>query len=231
MVISGSNLSYINSGSPQTRSTNELTMITGSGVNYSMTNSYYPRDWNGRVYYHYGERLQGDCSSGRFPVTAYLSDVAFESIADTIIDILDTLTITSTQGMTNYQWTDGSTEDTLQFIASQYGTGIHFVMVSAYDSLSCFHMDTVIVAVADLVSIDEIDSPISIFPNPTTGVLHLSSPTIDFVEVLTLDGKKLNELSVNNGAIDLTHYPSGFYLLRLRSHNNNQVIKILKRDQ
>ena len=221
-------LSYINSGSPQTRSTNELTMITGSGISNNFSNSYYPRDWNGRVYYHYGERLQGDCSSGRFPVTAYLSDVLFESIPDTIIDILDTLIITSTPGMSSYEWSDGSTGDTLEFIASQYGIGIHSIEVIAYDSLGCYHEETILVGVADLVSVDEKLLTLSAFPNPTTGMLHFSNQNIDLVEVFTLSGQKLQELIPNAGEIDLNEYESGFYLLKVHIEEQTRVIKILK---
>ncbi|MFK7785562.1 MAG: GDSL-type esterase/lipase family protein [Crocinitomicaceae bacterium] len=230
MADPNADLSYINSGSPQTRSTNELTMITGSGVSNNFSNSYYPRDWNGRVYYHFGERLQGDCSSGRFPVTAYLSDIPFETIQDTIIDIQDTLIITSTTGLSSYEWMDGSTGSTFEFIASQFGNGIHFVTVSAFDSLGCFHLDTVVVGVADLVSTQELSSSISVFPNPTTGVIQFSDIHVDEVEIFTLDGKQIEAREVINGTLDLSELKSGFYLIRITLHGHNQVIKILKRD-
>lgn len=228
MANSSSNLSYRNPGSPQTRSTNELTMNTGSGVNFNMTSNYFPRDWNGRVYYHYGERLQGDCSSGRFPVTAHLNDITFETIADTIIDILDTLEITTTAGMMSYEWMDGSTNSSFEFVASQFGPGIHYVTVFAYDSLNCYHEDVVIVAVADLVGMDELSSSQTVYPNPTTGNLHLSNSDIDYVEVFTLEGKKMAHLFPVNGSIDLSSLSDGFYLLSLSSQNDNKVIKVLK---
>ncbi|MDG1332679.1 MAG: T9SS type A sorting domain-containing protein, partial [Crocinitomicaceae bacterium] len=231
MANAGSNLSYINSGSPQTRSTNELTMNTGSGVNFSMTNSYFPRDWNGRVYYHYGERLQGDCSSGRFPVTAYLSDIPFESIQDTIIDIQDTLLITSTPGMVDYEWSDGSTGSSFEFIASQFGNGIHFVTVSAYDSLGCFHEDTVVVGVADLISVDELSLDITVSPNPTTGILQFSDAHIDQVDIFTLDGKYMGQMKPISGKIDLSEFQNGFYLLKITSGTRSQTLKVLKADQ
>lgn len=230
MTDPNSNLSYINSGSPQIRSTNELTMITGSGISNNFSNSYYPRDWNGRVYYHYGERLQGDCSSGRFPVTAFLSDIPFESISDTIIDILDTLTISSTPGMNSYSWSNGSTSDTMQFIASQFGNGIHILTVSAYDSLNCYHQETVIVGVADLVSMDELSLKMTASPNPTTGILQFSSQHIDLVEIFTLDGKQLGQLKPIAGKIDLSHLEAGFYLLKVTSGTRTQGIKVLKQD-
>jgi lysophospholipase L1-like esterase len=230
MANSGSNLSYRNSGSPQIRSTNELTMLTGNGVNFNQTNTYFPRDWNGRVYYHYGERLQGDCSSGRFPVTAYLSDIPFETIQDTIIDIQDTLIITATTGMTDYEWMDGSTGSTYDFVASQFGNGIHYVTVIAYDSLNCFHLDTVIVGVADLVSTQELSNDISVFPNPTNGVIHFSDLQVSEAEILTLYGKRIEKRKIISGMLDLSELSSGFYLIRIASHDRNQVIKILKQN-
>ncbi|NVK63898.1 MAG: T9SS type A sorting domain-containing protein [Flavobacteriales bacterium] len=228
MANSASKLSYRNPGSPQTRSTSELTMITGSGVNFNMTSNYFPRDWNGRVYYHYGERLQGDCSSGRFPVTAHLNDITFESIADTIIDIFDTLEVTSSPGMMSYEWMDGSTNNSFEFIASQFGTGIHYVTVFAYDSLSCYHEDTVIVGVADLVGLNELNMSKTVYPNPTTGILNFAHPNIDQIEVFTLDGKKVTVLSPLNGSIDLSALNDGFYLLSVSLENHTEVIKVLK---
>jgi hypothetical protein len=230
MADPNSDLSYTNNVPVQTRSTNELTMITGSGVSYNFSNSYFPRDWSGRVYYHYGERLQGDCSSGRFPVTAHINDVQFESIQDTIIDILDTLIITSTSGMSSYLWTDGSTGDTLEFIASNYGAGIHFVTVSAYDSLGCFHEGNVVVGVADLVSLDEKTLHLSAAPNPTTGILRFSSQNIDLVEIFTLSGQILGALKPTSNEIDLSEYDSGFYLLKVSAGDRIQVVKVLKQD-
>jgi len=231
MANSGSNLSYHNAGSSQTRSTNELTMITGNGVNFNQTSTFFPRDWSGRVYYHYGERLQGDCSSGRFPVTAYLSDIPFATSGDTIIDIQDTVLITSTLGMVNYEWMDGSTGNTFEFVASNFGNGIHYVTVDAYDSLGCLHSETTIVGVANLVSISELSQAISVSPNPTTGVIQFSDLDIDEVTISTLTGKTIETQKTLNGSIDLSELSNGFYLLTVRSHNRNQVIKILKQDE
>lgn len=228
MTDPNANLSYVNSGAQQTRSTNELTIITGSGISSNFSNSYYPRDWNGRVYYHFGERLQGDCSSGRFPVTAFLSEITFESIQDTIIYILDTLVITTTSGMNSYQWMNGSSADSLEFVASQYGTGIYFVTVSAYDSLNCFHIDTVVVGVADLVSVNKLTLELTVSPNPTTGIIQFSSQDIHQVEIFTLEGKKLEQLTPVEGKINLSAFQSGFYLLKITSNRGTQVIKVLK---
>ncbi len=229
MTDPNADLSYVNSGAQQTRSTNELTIITGSGISNNFSNSYYPRDWNGRVYYHFGERLQGDCSSGRFPVTAFLSEITFESIQDTIIDIQDTLVITTTSGMNGYQWMNGSSADSLEFVASQYGIGIYFVTVSAYDSLNCFHIDTVVVGVADLVSVNKLTTlELTVSPNPTTGIIQFSSQDIHQVEIFTLEGKKLEQLTPVDGKVNLSAFQSGFYLLKITSNRGTQVIKVLK---
>jgi len=143
---------------------------------------------------------------------------------------LDTLIITSTPGMSSYEWMDGSNEDTLEFVASQFGTGIHYVTVMAYDSLGCFHEDTIVVAVADLVSINELTLELTVYPNPTTGLLQFSQENIDQVEIFTLEGKRLEQLTLIGGTVNLSEFQSGFYLLKITSSIGTQMIKILKQD-
>ncbi|RFC55655.1 GDSL-type esterase/lipase family protein [Brumimicrobium aurantiacum] len=230
MANSSARLSYRNSGTPQTRSTNELTINTGSGVNFGMTASYFPRDLNGRVYYHYGERLQGDCSSGRFPVTAHVNNVTFETIEDTIIDIQEALLITATPGMDSYEWMDGSTASTFNFVASQFGNGIHFVSVEALDSLGCSHEDTVIVGVAELAGLKGLSLEFTVFPNPTTGILNCSNSNIDRIDVISLEGKYLGQMKPVNGQVDLSPYKSGFYILKVNIGDKTGSVKVLKRD-
>jgi len=62
---------------------------------------------------------------------------------------------------------------------------------------------------------------IKVYPNPTTGKLvfnMLYLAEIDSVEVLTLEGTKIKtirENKVNNGFIDLSAVPDGFYILKM----------------
>jgi hypothetical protein len=92
-------------------------------------------------------------------------------------------------------------------------------------------MDTVVVGVADLVSVDELSLKLTVSPNPTTGIIHFSEENIHLVKILTLDGKQVGQLEPMNGKIDLSEFHNGFYLLEIYIRSRTQVLKVLKADQ
>ena len=65
------------------------------------------------------------------------------------------------------------------------------------------------------VDLNELQSgqTISYFPNPTSGIITLSS-TVNYIEVFSNDGKKLLEFR-NKNQLDLNHLPNGLYFLKL----------------
>ncbi len=65
-------MSYRSTGQPLTVRTAELSIFCGSGVSYNFGGNYYPRQWNGRVFYSYGDRPEGECKTDRLPVVALL---------------------------------------------------------------------------------------------------------------------------------------------------------------
>lgn len=67
----------------------------------------------------------------------------------------------------------------------------------------------------------------TIFPNPTTGLVHLSDNSIKKVDIVTPEGTYLKSLFPKNEMIDLSHVPSGIYFLYLRSNDIIQVEKII----
>lgn len=71
MQNGSSQLSYLNS-SATTYSNNEVSVLNGTGVTHTFGTTYSPRNWSGRVYYHYGFNPQGDCQSERLPVSAII---------------------------------------------------------------------------------------------------------------------------------------------------------------
>lgn len=79
------------------------------------------------------------------------------------------------------------------------------------------------------LSVAEINSQdISIYPNPTTGILNIASSIIfDSAEIYDLTGKQM-VLQTNTNQIDLSHLSSGIYLLKLTAGTQNIVTKIVK---
>jgi hypothetical protein len=82
------------------------------------------------------------------------------------------------------------------------------------------------------LSVDNIYDPdnIIIYPNPTNGILYISSekdyPKLDF-EIFNLIGKKVKSAS-NVAYLDLRNLPSGAYFLRIDLNGKLETHKIIK---
>ena len=91
-------------------------------------------------------------------------------------------------------------------------------------------------APVDPVVIEEIvsENGIRIYPVPTSHLLHVEGQTkFENIEVISIDGK-VNEvptvlISDQKAELDISALSEGMYLLRVRTHNENQVFRVLKR--
>jgi hypothetical protein len=76
----------------------------------------------------------------------------------------------------------------------------------------------------DIVSgIMEEGRPLSVFPNPTSGVLYTSALSDMPLRLFSADGRELF-LDVHNGIMDLSPFPSGLYLLIM----GQEAVRIVK---
>lgn len=194
MANPNSRLSYQSVSNPVTRSNSELTIITGSGISHNFSGNFYPRDWNGKVYYHYGFKPKGDCATDLMPVTAHLSNPTIDIGQDTIIDTDSSLTIILHGDFDSYLWFDGSTSPSITIQASDLGKGIHFITLEAMDSLGCVARDTLILGVADLVKTDVKNalSDFKIFPNPFHDYFIVETKEeIDNIQLYNVQGQAI----------------------------------------
>jgi len=80
-----------------------------------------------------------------------------------------------------------------------------------------------------ITSIERATSPISIFPNPTSGKIQLTSDrAVDQVELSNVMGKKLMVITEFSGALDLSGLPSGNYILSVQSGSKVMAYRIVK---
>ncbi len=109
---------------------------------------------------------------------------------------------------------------------TSWTTGVNQWLVYGQNDFSHFGSHTM--APCSTASInDEIIANISMYPNPTTGVLHITSEATGYdLQVLDLTGKTVvNKVGLsNNQAIDLTDYNNGIYLVKL-SWNGSLITK------
>ena len=223
-----SNLSYSWVANPVTRSNNELTILTGSGISHNNSNAYYPRDWSGRIYYHYGNRPNGECKTNRVEATAFVSQTNFNIGSDTIIDIASNITFLGPSGMSSYLWYDGSTNQDLHVAANFLGMGIHYITLEVEDSLKCKVTDELILAVADLVSVQELDlNTVKVYPNPAQNFLVLDAQQVGLIQIIATNGVVVHQ-STGNSRIDISQLETGMYVLKVTIQGEEFVTKFVK---
>ncbi|NND63147.1 MAG: T9SS type A sorting domain-containing protein [Flavobacteriaceae bacterium] len=84
-------------------------------------------------------------------------------------------------------------------------------------------LDSVILGVNDAIT-----NTLTIYPNPTTNFLNITSGSkIESVEVFNALGKKVMDESIDSDAfqIDVSNLPSGFYLISMTSEGNETAVK------
>ncbi|MFT5777625.1 MAG: lysophospholipase L1-like esterase [Crocinitomicaceae bacterium] len=226
MVTPTSRLSYASVASPITRSTGELELITGSGAAHDFGGNYYPRDLNFGVHYHFGDRPEGECSTGRIPVTAFVSNTTFDLGNDTIIDSDDSITFYAPQGYFNYSWSTGGTSDSNVVVASDLGNGVHYISVSFEDSLGCERSDSLVIAIADLVGLQELSNEIYVYPNPTSDELYFST-LIDRARILTPTGSVVMSFTEPFSSLSLTNLSSGSYFIEISVNGKLKVLRFV----
>ena len=85
---------------------------------------------------------------------------------------------------------------------------------------------------SDMTSINNIHGNINVraYPNPTNNIIYLELE--DYLNVgyqlYDINGSILLNGQVSNGKIDITEFPSGFYVLSIKSQGQQEMIKIIK---
>jgi hypothetical protein len=64
---------------------------------------------------------------------------------------------------------------------------------------------------------------VNVFPNPTSGVLHISSIDVAQMQIFAMSGQLL--MQSNSAQIDLSDLPPSLYFLKVFDNNNNLLLK------
>lgn len=216
MQSSAARLGYQSMSALAFRSTDELTIITGSGSAFGFGGNFFPRDWNGEVFYHYGDKPDGDCQSERVEVEAMIGQPSVSLGNDTILNLTGSITLDAGPGFNSYLWSNGQSSQSITLDGNQLGTGVYTVIVQASDDLGCIASDTIIVVFAPLVGNDlSLDEPVALWPNPTTDQAYFWLPQGEWrVQLFDVNGKQVGEWqSPGNvkATMELQDLPAGLY--------------------
>ncbi len=119
-----------------------------------------------------------------------------------------TVTATAHEGFRFTGWSDGSEENP------------RTVVINAdLELMANFAEQTGIV--------DAEESNVTLFPNPTHGMLHIKADNVVSVEVCTIEGRVVMRASQTN-KIDMSSLPTGVYYIRVESQQGRSVHKVVK---
>jgi len=143
-------------------------------------------------------------------------------------------TLTANTAGAIYQWLDcnngysvidGETNQT--FIATQNGSyAVKITLNSCTDTSNCYPVTSVSVFGNTLCD------DISVFPNPTNGIVNFDFSDIEVYKISITDtnGKVVFVKDVTNGVekVDFSKFPNGIYLIQLHTNKKTFTVKILK---
>ena len=146
----------------------------------------------------------------------------------------DSLVIEVTQGFVNYWWNTGNPADQDQDRVVVFPTADFTYIVEALDSNDCQAIAQIFVEVDScILGVDEISSieGLKVYPNPARDWLTIEIKLIDKQEILQLQVinnlgqivESYNAASQQELSIDVSHLPSGIYLLNLADIDGNSI--------
>lgn len=115
-----------------------------------------------------------------------------------------------------------------------YTDGDRFVVSITADNGTAKNLQYYYVTVLDGIFVTEtaVESPINIFPNPSTGILNIENAVNSTISVFNIIGEEIITVdqATQNTKIDLSKYAEGTYIVRVVSENNvvSKKINLIK---
>jgi hypothetical protein len=141
---------------------------------------------------------------------------------------IDSTSLYTAAGYTTYQWYENGTliPGITDTIYHPHDTGSYTVLVT--DAAGCSGMSgAVTISRLAVESLSAGSGDISVFPNPTLGIVYIRTNTPVDVVLNSMDGKTI--LSGHNATqIDLSALPVGIYLMRCQDPVNGAVRNVVR---
>jgi hypothetical protein len=156
-----------------------LELYAGTGVTHTYGVLYPDRHWRGQVFFHHGERLEGDCATPRVPVLVRVDtaapDAGFQYVVKTFMPgNYQVAFIANDRNATSWSWDfgDGNTsagDSLLHRFATEGPFTVSLIVENACGK------DTVTRSIGVLTSITGDELPrVRVYPNPnTTGIWRM----------------------------------------------------------
>lgn len=106
------------------------------------------------------------------------------------------------------------------------GTIINDPYPTMFDS-GGFDLDAIGIIHSDELDFDKQELSFTLFPNPTSGVIHIEFDQEFTTQVFNSEGRLLID-HIDNGKLDLSQYDAGIYYIEIHSNKTNLVRRIIK---
>lgn len=203
-----------------------ITMTNGTGISHDFSEVYFPRLFSGEVFYHYGTRWEGDCSTERIPLEIELSQPVVNLGADTSLMPGDILVLNAGDNFTSYSWSTGETTQTIAINFDDLTDIETTFFVLTENIFGCIAADTIIIS-RQTVSVDETQQlNYALSPNPGNGTYLLKGHSAKAeIEVFNALGQQFYKNEIRTPArFDWTNFNEGQYFLKISKENRTQVI-------
>ena len=136
-------------------------------------------------------------------------------------------------GASSYYWTfgDGGISDEENPAHTYTEEGVYNVILTAYSQDGNCADQAVVEVDVIVVSVDELDVEVKLWPNPTSGaVMFESNTTINRIKLYGLDGRMLSTHTPQQTRfnLDVSGWPVGVYVARITTPNGVKSVQLIR---
>ena len=221
-------MNYLATSTPEVIQDSVISISNGTGITHNFSETYFPRLFSGEVFYHHGYRPQGDCSTGRIPVSLIYEEPKIDLGVDTTLGAGDSIVLSTDFNFTNHQWNTGATQDSIIIYFDDLMNGENIFSVTAINDLGCAAADTIIIN-KGISSIDKFKSELSyqLYPNPGNQFFEIKGKSaFAKISILSATGQLLfEEQTALPNSFNWSQLKNGIHILKIRSGDNVQIIR------
>ena len=144
---------------------------------------------------------------------------------------LNDITSQATLSSGDYNFTASGDIDISSYNGTVY---LAFKYTSGTGDGRTWEVEDVIMTANSIVSVNEIDSKIKIYPNPANQIVNINSLNrIENINIYSVIGKKVlsfNNVNTVNYEINVKNLTKGIYFIEVTDHDNNKILKKLLKE-
>lgn len=123
--------------------------------------------------------------------------------------------------------------DLNQFVGSSLNISLQHIGKSFAENGDNAYLDNIMLSETNLSIAESIETKLHIYPNPTTDILKIENDApISKIEIINISGQSLfnsNYEDAQKVSIDLSSYPTGVYILKVKANDKIESFKIIKK--